>query len=109
MAKIMADNFVIVKLDVQEQPDKKALENAGGEAWMTKWHGEGLPFLVILDSKGQMLVNSNMDGKDHMNTGYPAKPEEIAHFMRMLHHAPTLTDVQYAKIDTWLREHAPKG
>jgi hypothetical protein len=108
MGKIITDNFVIARIDVQEQGEKTALENAGGDAFMKQWHGEGLPFLAILDDKGQLLVNSNMDGKDHMNTGYPAKPEEIAHFMRMLRFAPNLTDVQYSQIDGWLREHAPK-
>ena len=41
----------------------------------------GIPWMAILDSQGKVLVTS--DGPKG-NIGYPAKPEEIEHFMKML-------------------------
>ncbi|HVT11543.1 MAG TPA: thioredoxin family protein [Fimbriimonadaceae bacterium] len=108
MGKLMTGNYVIVHLDVQEQGDKKVLENAGGEDLMKQWKGEGLPFSVILDEKGKVLADSNLEPDKSSNIGYPAKPEEIAHFMKMLKTAPRLTDGQRTQIETWLTAHAPK-
>lgn len=109
MGKLMSDNFVIVHLDVQESKDKKDLENAGGEDLMTQWKGEGLPFSVVLDAKGTKLADSNLDPTKMSNIGYPAKPEEIAHFMKMLKTAPKMNAGQKTQIEKWLTEHAPKG
>lgn len=111
MSKVMEDNFVIVHLDVMENGDKVALENAGGMDLMKQWDGEkaGLPFTVILDASGKKLIDSNEKGKEGGNIGYPAAPNEIAHFMKMLvESAPRLTKPQYASIKKWLTEHAPK-
>lgn len=108
MGKLMTDNYVIVHLDVMENPDKKDLENAGGEDLMKQWKGEGLPFSVVLDEKGKVLADSNLQTGKPTNIGYPAKPEEIAHFMKMLKTAPRLTPSQQSQIETWLKVHAPK-
>lgn len=79
--------FVVAHLDVLEQPDKKNLENEGGEEYMKKWKGEkaGLPFTVILDDKGEMLVNSNSkkEGTEG-NIGCPWAPEEQDWFFAMV-------------------------
>jgi hypothetical protein len=111
MGKIMKDNFVIVKLDVNENGDKVSLENPGGRAVMKDLNGEqsGLPFMAILDAKGKKLVDTNRDGTQKSNIGYPARPEEIEHFMKMLKTAPRLSDADRTRIETWLKEHAPKG
>jgi len=109
MGKLMSGSFVIVHLDVQENPDKKALENAGGEDLMKSWHGSGLPFLVVLDPNGKVLADSNLTGKYGSNIGYPAKPEEIGHFVEMLSKAPAMTDAQRDEIRSWLTAHAPKA
>lgn len=108
MGKVMTDNFVIVHLDVQEQPEKKALENEGGGDLMKQWQGEGLPFTVILDPTGKVLADSNLEKGKSTNIGYPAKPEEITHFMKMLGSAPSLTADQRSAVETWLKTHAPK-
>lgn len=55
----------------------------GGKALAMKLRGEqgGIPWMVILDDKGKHLTTS--DGPKG-NVGYPAQPQEIAHFMEML-------------------------
>ena len=110
MAKLIGDNYVVVKLDVMENPDKKDLENAGGMNLMREWNGEksGLPFMVVLDANGKKLADSNRLGTQGTNIGYPAKPEEIAHFMKMLKSAPKMSAAQRLQIEAWLKEHAPK-
>src|SRR5438552_1226205 len=110
MSKLLNANYVIVKLDVQEQPDKKSLENAGGADYMKQWNGEkaGLPFMVVIDPSGKKLADSNREGTQATNIGYPAKPEEIAYFMSMLKTATRLTEKQRTQIEAWLKEHAPK-
>jgi thioredoxin-related protein len=110
MGKLMSDNFVIVHLDVLENaPDKKPLENAGGEELLKQWKGEGLPFTVVLDPKGKKVADSNSDPEKMSNIGYPAKPEEIAHFMKMLKTAPRLSQGQRKSIENWLTANAPKS
>src|SRR5579871_6503134 len=66
MGKLMTDNFVIVHVDVMENGDKKAIENAGGEDLMKQWNGEkaGLPFMVIQNASGKIVADSNLTGKD---------------------------------------------
>jgi thiol-disulfide isomerase/thioredoxin len=112
MGKLMKNNYVIVHLDVLESEGKKNLENEGGLGVMVQLQGEnaGLPFSAVTDANGKMLINSNRTQKDpKTNIGYPAAPEEIAHFIAMLKAtAPRLSDAERAKIETWLKEHAPK-
>jgi len=105
----MTDNFVIVHIDVMESADKKALENPGGEDLMKHWNGAGLPFMAILDATGQKVADTNLDPGKQSNIGYPAQPNEIAHFMKMLKTAPRLSNTQRTQIETWLKEHAPKS
>ncbi len=83
-AKFFEQNFVIVHLTVQEGETKKHLENEGAEALMEAWggKGKGLPYWVILNSKGEMLANALMPNGD--NTGCPAQKEEVAHFVNVL-------------------------
>lgn len=114
MGKLMNDRFVIVHLDVQEHAaDKKPLENAGGEDLMKAWGGEnaGLPFMAILNPNGKVIINSlrPVEGKKGENTGYPAAPEEIGHFITMLQKGSRMTADERASIEKWLKEHAPKS
>jgi thiol:disulfide interchange protein len=108
---LLQKNFVIVTIDVLEEPAKEALENPGGEAVLKTLHGEnaGLPFTAILSSEGKLIVNSHEKPDKSSNIGYPAAANEIAHFMTMLKKgAPRLTDAERAKIKGWLEANAPK-
>lgn len=81
-------SFVTTHLDVLESPDKKYLENAGGEALLAKWHGkdEGIPYFVVLSPKGEVMADSRFAGKGGKlsNMGCPAEPEEIDAFIAMM-------------------------
>jgi uncharacterized protein YyaL (SSP411 family) len=83
--KIFTDSYVMVSLDVLENGPKKDLENAGAETLLKQWGGDqgGIPFIVILDPKGNKLADSNRapGGK---NIGCPATDEEIAAFDSIL-------------------------
>lgn len=80
--------FVVAHLDVMERKEKKNLENEGGEELMKKWKGGpeiGLPFTVILDDKGEMLINSNRQQNGSAgNIGCPWAPEEQDWFFAMV-------------------------
>lgn len=113
MGKLMTDNFVVVHMVVQESEGKKDLENAGGDAMLKEWGGEGsgIPYVVILDANGKMVANS-MEVKANgtkSNTGYPAAPNEIAWFIKMLKVGSGMNDAQRGQVEKWLKEHAPKG
>ncbi len=100
--------FVLVKLVVQEKDKKKALENAGADAWLKKVGGpEGLPFSAFLDSEGAMIVNSKRpanSGTTGENIGYPAQPEEINWFVTMMKRAaPKMTGADLKVIESALR------
>jgi len=94
--------FVPVKLVVQENDDKKALENSGADRLMEKLGGPaGLPFCAFLDAKGQMIANSLLKGE---NIGYPGMPEEIDYFVVMMKKAaPKMSEGDLKIIETALR------
>ncbi|WP_237722544.1 thioredoxin family protein [Singulisphaera acidiphila] len=76
MAPIFARDFVDTKLDLSRM--------IGADEILEKYtHGKagGVPWFVFLDAKGKAVVTS--DGPKG-NIGYPAAPEEIAHFVSML-------------------------
>jgi thiol-disulfide isomerase/thioredoxin len=109
MKKILESSLVLVSLDVLENPDKKQLENPGGEAWLDRLggKGQGLPFLAIVAPNGKLVVNSK--GKGEQNIGYPAAPEEIAHFLQMLTVGAKKIDASgRAQIEAWLKANAPR-
>ena len=109
VGKLMADNYVLLELTVQESGEKKALENPGAEALMKEMGGEdaGLPFYFFLDKDGKKIGDSLvMPGG--MNIGHPASPEEIKAFERLLEKsAPRMTSVERAQISTYLTRNAP--
>lgn len=80
-------NFVVAHLTVMETEEEKAHENPGGIDLMKKWGGEsaGLPFMAILNDKGELIVNSmRPEGEKKMNVGHPVQPEEAAWYSKML-------------------------
>ncbi|MGN7705829.1 thioredoxin family protein [Chryseobacterium sp. 22543] len=81
---IFDKRFVTAYVDVQERGEKKSLENPGGQELMNKYKGEnaGLPFWLVLNSKGEVLTDS-FDDKGQ-NLGSPATPEEVNAFIAKL-------------------------
>jgi thioredoxin-related protein len=99
-------NFVITHLTVYESDDKKALENPGALAYLTKMGGndQGIPFWLILDKEGNLLADSQIaPGK---NTGCPAQPEEVAHFVKVLKKTTPLSNEQALAIEKRFRMNA---
>ena len=91
-------NYVTAYLDVQERGEKKSLENPGGQELMNKYKGEtaGLPFWLMLSSKGEVLANSfNEKGE---NIGSPASPEEVASFLVKLEKTSKLNKTELQTI-----------
>ena len=81
--------YVIVHLDVLENKDKKHLENPGGEAYMNKMggKGQGLPYWIVLDKKGNMLSDSKYKKEGNemgQNLGCPAKEDEVQFLIEVL-------------------------
>jgi thiol-disulfide isomerase/thioredoxin len=110
MKALVEKGLVVVHLDVQESEGKKSLENPGGNELLTSLNGAGLPFYAILDKNGKPVIDSNAKpGDKRSNVGYPAAPEEIGHFLRMLEKgAPKLTASDRERVRYWLRANAPK-
>jgi len=100
------NNFVIRHLVVMEAKDKKHLENPGAMEFMIKNNGDkqGIPFWLILDSKGTLLADSRMPSKDKngnevlANTGCPAQPEEVDYFIGLLKKTTPLKEAELAII-----------
>jgi thioredoxin-related protein len=94
--------FVPVKLVVQENAKNKALENPGADSLMQQVGGPaGLPFFAFLDGKGQVIVNSMLNGN---NIGYPGESHEIDYFLQMMKKAaPRMEDSDLKTIETALR------
>ncbi len=96
--------FVLARLDVQEQDAKKDLDNPGAEAVMAKYGGEkaGLPFIVFLNEKGEMVVNSLRPRSG--NIGHPMEPYEVDWFLAMVKKAaPAMTADEAKVLENWLR------
>jgi thioredoxin-related protein len=97
-AKFFNDNYVVAHIVVKESPKNKNLENPGGEDLLKRYKGEqaGLPFWVIVDTKGVMQADS-FDAKAE-NLGCPSSPEEVAQFITKLKKTSKLTDKQLGVI-----------
>ena len=95
--------FVPVKLVVQESDKNKALENPGADKLMEKLGGPaGLPYFAFLDSKGQTIANSKLNGN---NIGYPGEPGEIDYFVQIMKKAaPKMSEGDLKIIEAALRE-----
>ncbi|TAE19685.1 MAG: thioredoxin family protein [Bacteroidetes bacterium] len=102
------DNFVITHLTVQEGANKKYLENEGADALMEKWggKGQGLPFWVVLDAKGELLGNALMPNGE--NTGCPAQKEEVAHFVSVLKKVTKVSKKEAEKITQRFEKNASR-
>lgn len=84
--------FVTAYIDVQEEGEKKKLENPGGEELMNRYKGKdaGLPFWLILNPKGEVLADSFNDKKE--NLGCPSTAEEVDIFAAKLKKSAKMDD-----------------
>jgi thiol-disulfide isomerase/thioredoxin len=94
--------FIPVKLVVQENEKNKSLENGGADALLKKLGGpDGLPYSAFLDVRGNMIVNSKLNGA---NIGYPAQPVEIDWFLKMMKQAaPNISQEDLKLIESALK------
>jgi thioredoxin-related protein len=76
IAAILDRDFVIAQVDIDRMTGGKDVQKRYQPAT-----SGGIPWFAILDVQGKALTTS--DGP-HGNIGYPAKPEEIAHFFSMV-------------------------
>jgi len=84
--------FVTAYIDIQEEGEKKKLENPGGEELMNRYKGKdaGLPFWLILNPKGEVLADSFNDKKE--NLGCPSTAEEVDVFAAKLKKSAKMDD-----------------
>ena len=109
VGKLMADNYVLLELVVQETREKKALENPGAAEVMKEMGAAdaGLPYYFFLDKDGKKIGDSLVmpGGK---NIGHPANAEEIKAFAGLLEKsAPRMTSSERAQIVSYLTRNAP--
>ncbi len=101
IAPIMAKDFIDLKIDVDRMLNAKDVVDR-----FRKETSGGIPWTVILDSKGEAIINS--DGPNG-NIGYPAAPEEIGHFLSMLKKAGRkLDDADLRTIEKALKGEGEK-
>jgi thiol-disulfide isomerase/thioredoxin len=106
LKKMFDDNYVIVYLDVLEQPAKKNLENPGSTEMLAKYKGNkgGIPFWFIADAKGNELADSQIRPEGASldtygnSVGCPAEESEVAYFLKVLKGTSKLNDNQLAMI-----------
>ena len=92
------------RLDVQEQDAKKDLDNPGADEAMAKYGGDkaGLPFIVFLNEKAEMVVNSLRPQGG--NIGHPMEPYEVDWFLAMVKRAvPAMSPEEAKVLENWLR------
>ncbi len=112
--QMVANQYIIVTLIVDEAEDKKALENPGANDFKSKLGGnqQGIPFFAIIDPSGKTLQTSLRPSDDPTkkpsNIGFPVEDFEIAHFMKMVKTTSKLTIPELAKAEISLKENAKK-
>ena len=96
VAPVLAKEFVTLKLDFDRAKGAKEIQ----QRYIDK--EQGLPWFAFLDGDGKALIHST---GPKGNTGFPAQPEEIAHFKTMLETVKRhLTDADIAFLVTSLEE-----
>ena len=104
VGQLFKDNYVIEHLTIQESKDKVALENPGAQAMVDEANakGAGVPVYIFFDKDGRRLATS-LAMPDGGNIGFPATPEEIQAFDRLLEKtAPRITAAQRKQVSDYL-------
>ena len=96
IAKVVAHDYILVKIDLERTAGAKAFDKR------IRLEGGGVPWFAIFDAKGKLLISSvGPQG----NIGYPVKPSEIAHFIRMISEtAQNITSEQISVIEKTLSQ-----
>ncbi|MEX2016299.1 MAG: thioredoxin family protein [Candidatus Hydrogenedentales bacterium] len=98
VAPIINRHLVVLKIDQEKMTGGESLRKE-----MDKGSG-GVPWYVILDGDGNEIISANRDGK---NIGYPAREQEMAHFIAMIEKAgPNITDEEKATLRTTMEARA---
>lgn len=90
-AALLGKGFIDVKIDIDRM--------TGGKDVFGKYNkakGAGIPWFAFIDGDGKVVATSDMAG--NKNIGFPAEPQEIAHFAQMLSKTGKLTDADRAKL-----------
>jgi hypothetical protein len=96
VAPLLAREFVFAKIDYDRAKGAKEIE----KRYIDK--EQGLPWFAFLDGDGKALIHST---GPKGNTGFPAQPDEIAHFKTMLQTVKKrLTDEEIAFLVSSLEE-----
>ncbi|HEY3245173.1 MAG TPA: thioredoxin family protein [Phycisphaerae bacterium] len=96
IARIFETAYVPVKIDEDRMTGGKALE-----AKFRREDDKGIPFFVVLDATGKKLADSN---GPKGNIGFPAEPDEIEHFKRVVRQtAPALNSQQVEILEQGLK------
>ena len=110
LTKLFSDNYVIVKLTVQESEDKILWETPGAQAILEEIGASkaGIPMVVFLDKEGKRIGNS-LAMPNGGNIGYPVTAEEIQAFGGLLEKtAPQMTSQQRQTVLDWLKKNDPR-
>jgi thioredoxin-related protein len=99
--------YVIRKLDVKEEANKKYLENPGATEMLRQYHGEnqGIPFWLIFDEDGKLIADSQLRNSGESldrpgeNVGCPSTQKEIQYFAMILKQTSHLTSQELEVIE----------
>ena len=119
IAPIFGKYFVVARIAVGEVAGGHSKhDNPGSDSLMMRvWKvlsqvGEAsLPFIVLLDSKAKLIVNSKrpLKGNSVAGIGFPTEPEEITWFLTMLRKAaPAILPAEIHTVQEGLRKFAVK-
>jgi thioredoxin-related protein len=108
-------SFEIVHIVVAESNEKKELETPGGEEMLKQYYGDGqgIPYWLIFDSKGNLLADSRIrkatdPNGPWENTGCPATAAEVDHFIAALKKSAAMSAGQETKIRARFRSNEVK-
>jgi thioredoxin-related protein len=96
-------NYVITYLTVYESSNKKNLENPGALALLTKYKGndQGIPYWMVFDPQGNLIGDSQIT--PGVNSGCPAKKEEVEHLIQVLRKSSTISEKEVNAVETRFR------
>ena len=100
IAKTMTQDYILIKIDLDRMAGADVIDKR------IRKKGGGIPWFAILDAEGKVLITS--DGPKG-NIGYPVKPAEIAHFIRMIKETSrNITSEQISTIEKALGQKQKK-